>query len=64
MQIAALNPEYLDENAVPADRVEKEKAILTEQIVDVYKRQLPRSWKTGRCPDGGHRSRRRPSDRW
>ena len=33
MQIAALNPEYLDENAVPADRVEKEKAILTEQIV-------------------------------
>lgn len=33
MQIAALNAEYLDESAVPAERVEKEKAILTEQIV-------------------------------
>lgn len=33
MQIAALNPEYLDESAVSAERVEKEKAILTEQIV-------------------------------
>lgn len=33
MQIAALNPEYLDEDAVPAERVEKEKTILTEQIV-------------------------------
>lgn len=33
MQIAALNPEYLDEEAVPAERVEKEKTILTEQIV-------------------------------
>ena len=34
MQIAALNPEYLDEASVPAERVEKEKAILTQQIVD------------------------------
>ena len=31
---AALNPEYLDEASVPAERVEKEKAILTQQIVD------------------------------
>ena len=34
MQIAALNPEYLDEASVPADRVAKEKEILTQQIVD------------------------------
>ncbi len=34
MQIAALNPEYLDEAAVPAERKEKEKEILTQQIVD------------------------------
>ena len=34
MQIAALNPEYLDEASVPEDRKEKEKAILTQQIVD------------------------------
>ena len=34
MQIAALNPEYLDETTVPAERVEKEKEILTQQIVD------------------------------
>ncbi len=34
MQIAALNPEYLDESSVPAERVEKEKEILTQQIVD------------------------------
>ena len=34
MQIAALNPEYLDESSVPEDRKEKEKAILTQQIVD------------------------------
>lgn len=34
MQIAALNPEYLDETSVPAERVEKEKEILTQQIVD------------------------------
>lgn len=33
MQIAALNPEFLEESCVPAERVEKEKAILTEQIV-------------------------------
>ncbi len=34
MQIAALNPEYLDESSVPAERVRKEKDILTQQIVD------------------------------
>lgn len=34
MQIAALNPEYLDEASVPSERVEKEKEILTQQIVD------------------------------
>lgn len=34
MQIAALNPEYLDESSVPADRVAKEKEILTQQIMD------------------------------
>lgn len=34
MQIAALNPEFLDEAAVPAERKEKEKDILTQQIVD------------------------------
>lgn len=34
MQIAALNPEYLDEASVPAERVAKEKEILTQQIVD------------------------------
>lgn len=32
MQIAALNPEYLDESSVPAERVEKEKEILTQQL--------------------------------
>lgn len=37
MQIAALNPEYLDEAAVPADR--KEKEILTQQIMDEGKPQ-------------------------
>ena len=31
MQIAAMRPLYLDRNSVPKDRVEKEKAILTEQ---------------------------------
>lgn len=39
MQIAALNPEFLDEAAVPAERVEKEKEILTQQIVDEGKPQ-------------------------
>lgn len=39
MQIAALNPEYLDEAAVPADRKEKEKEILTQQIMDEGKPQ-------------------------
>ncbi|MCH5353293.1 MAG: elongation factor Ts [Acutalibacter sp.] len=34
MQIAALNPEFLDEASVPAERKEKEKEILTQQIVD------------------------------
>ena len=34
MQIAALNPEFLDESSVPEERKEKEKAILTQQIVD------------------------------
>lgn len=34
MQIAALNPEFLDEASVPEERKEKEKAILTQQIVD------------------------------
>lgn len=31
MQIAAMRPLYLDKDSVPADRVEKERAILTEQ---------------------------------
>ena len=39
MQIAALNPEFLDEASVPEDRKEKEKAILTQQIVDEGKPQ-------------------------
>ena len=39
MQIAALNPEFLDENSVPEERKEKEKAILTQQIVDEGKPQ-------------------------
>ena len=34
MQVAALNPEYLDETSVPAERVAQEKEILTQQIVD------------------------------
>ena len=34
MQIAALNPEYLDESKVPEERKEHEKQILTQQIVD------------------------------
>lgn len=34
MQIAAMNPEFLDEASVPAERKEKEKDILTQQIVD------------------------------
>ena len=39
MQIAALNPEFLDEASVPEERKEKEKAILTQQIVDEGKPQ-------------------------
>ncbi|NBI17173.1 elongation factor Ts [Neglecta sp. X4] len=34
MQIAALNPEYLDEASVPAERVEKEKEILKQQLAE------------------------------
>lgn len=34
MQIAAIIPQYLDEASVPADVVEREKAILKQQIVD------------------------------
>lgn len=34
MQIAAIAPEYLDESEVPADRVEKEKEILTAQAIN------------------------------
>ena len=34
MQIAAINPPYLDEASVPADVVEHEKKILTEQVID------------------------------
>jgi len=34
MQIAALKPEYLDREAVPADRLEKEKEILKQQAIN------------------------------
>lgn len=34
MQIAAINPSYLNKEDVPADVVEKEKAILKEQIIN------------------------------
>ena len=34
MHVAALNPEYLDENAVPADVLEKEKQFLISQAAD------------------------------
>lgn len=34
MQIAAMNPEYLDEASVPAEVVEHEKAILTAQLAE------------------------------
>lgn len=34
MQVAAVNPGYLNESAVPADVVEHEKMILTEQIIN------------------------------
>lgn len=34
MQIAAVNPLYLDEKAVPADVVEHERKILTEQVIN------------------------------
>lgn len=34
MQVAAANPSYLDEAAVPADVVEHEKKILTEQVIN------------------------------
>ncbi len=34
MQIAAVSPEFLDEHSIPADRVEKEKEILTVQAMN------------------------------
>lgn len=34
MQIAAINPAYLDQSSVPADVIEKEKEILTQQIAN------------------------------
>ena len=34
MQIAAINPLFLDKESVPAETVEKEKAILTEQAIN------------------------------
>lgn len=34
MQIAAVNPAYLNEQAVPADVVEHEKKVLTEQVIN------------------------------
>lgn len=34
MQIAAVTPEYLDENSIPAERVAKEKEILTAQAMN------------------------------
>ena len=34
MQVAAVNPSYLNEQSVPADVVEHEKKILTEQIIN------------------------------
>lgn len=34
MQAAAMKPEYLNEEAVPADRVEKEKEVLKEQAME------------------------------
>lgn len=34
MQIAAITPEYLDESCVPAERIEKEKEILTAQAIN------------------------------
>ena len=34
MQVAALNAEFLDESQIPADRVEKEKEIITQQTIN------------------------------
>ena len=34
MQIAAVNPLYLDQSSVPADVVNHEKKILTEQVIN------------------------------
>ena len=34
MQIAAVRPEYINEEDVPADRVEKEKEILKAQVIN------------------------------
>ena len=51
MQIAALNPPYLNEASVPADVIEKEKEILIAQIANDEKlRTSPtrssRRWST------------------
>jgi elongation factor Ts len=34
MQICASKPEYLDENSVPAERLEKEKEVLKQQVIN------------------------------
>ena len=34
MQVASLNAEFLDESQIPADRVEKEKEIITQQTIN------------------------------
>lgn len=34
MQVAALNAEFLDESQIPADRVEREKEIITQQTIN------------------------------
>jgi len=38
MQIAAANPTYLDKDSVPADVIEKEKEILTQQAINEGKK--------------------------
>lgn len=39
MQIAAMNPQYLDEHAIPAEVVEEEKKVLTVQAMNEGKPQ-------------------------
>ena len=34
MQIAAVNPTYLDKDSVPAEALDHEKAILVAQLID------------------------------